>query len=83
MMVGLLSGVTIAYFLSILQRKLKGSRTTGSILITFLVVLELYALLLVIVGRLALIFLALVLLREQPGSAFCAVDWTKLIPHIS
>ena len=33
-------------------------------------------------ARLSLIGQALALLRNQPQTAFLAVDWTKYIPHI-
>lgn len=82
MMAGLLLSASIAYFLSILQIKLQGSGTVVRILYGFLVWLVLYALFLGIYGRLKLIVLALVLLRQQPDRVFCAVDWTKFIPHI-
>jgi hypothetical protein len=33
-------------------------------------------------ARLCLIAQALALLRNQPASAYAAVDWTKYIPHL-
>lgn len=41
-----------------------------------------YATTLNAVARLYLLGLAVVLLRQQPPSAFIAVEWTKLYPHI-
>jgi len=45
------------------------------------VVLSAVQLLVYILARLLLIVQALVLLREQPASAFQTVDWIKFVPH--
>ena len=45
------------------------------------VVISAVLLLAYILARLLLIVQALVLLREQPASAFQTVDWTKFVPH--
>ena len=52
---------------------------------TTLLVLDLIMTILLFIyvpARLSLIAQALALLRDQPSSAFIAVDWTKYIPHL-
>jgi len=53
----------------------KKSRLAFAILMTALLFLYVPA-------RMSLIFQALALLRDQPASAYVAVDWTKYIPHL-
>ena len=82
MMIGLLVGVIIAYLLSKLQNSGWTRNRTRRQLLRLLMCLELYALYVGIFGRLYLILLAIILLRRQRDSAFCAVEWTNFIPHI-
>jgi hypothetical protein len=58
-------------------------RGFGPKLVLFLVLIALFLIIVYVFARLTLVVQSFVLMRKQPASAFCSVDWTLFFPHLS
>jgi hypothetical protein len=58
-------------------------RGFGPRLVLVLLSVGLFLLIVYVFARLSLLAQSFVLMRKQPASAFCSVDWTIFFPHLS